>query len=784
MPEAPASPTSDSPTSPGSTSTPPSSAGPASSGHTVHDLVVVANRLPVDSRTLPDGATEWVTSPGGLVTAMESVMRTVDSGAWVGWAGTAGEAPEPFSADGMDLYPVRLEQEDIERYYEGFSNATLWPLYHDVIVDPEFHRGWWDSYVATNHRFARQAAPVTASGGTVWVHDYQLQLVPQMIRDARTDIRIGFFNHIPFPPVELFSQLPKRNQILRGLLGADVIGFQRESDAQNFVAAVRKLLGYHVEGPTITVPGLGSAPSREVEAHSFPISIDSASVSALTEDEAVRARAAELREELGRPQKVVLGVDRLDYTKGIRHRLKAWGELLGDGEVDPHETVMIQVATPSRERVEAYRQLRDEVELTVGRINGDHAPIGRPAVSYQHRTFDRRDMTALYMAADVVLVTALRDGMNLVAKEYVASRPDLRGVLVLSEFAGAADELRAAELVNPHDIDELKAKILRALAMSEEEQEEAMISLRRQVMDHDVQAWAHSFLEALQAAGAPEPAPVAVRLRDDEVTSPRDLEAALDEFVRTPRILVASDFDGVIAPIVAHRDEVEPDPQALGALRELSEMPGVAVALVSGRSLADLDHHTRMPSSVVQVGSHGAEVGALPPWMHAEMLDSAALGLDEEHEHLLASITRALRKIASANPGAEVELKPAAAVLHTRNARGRGAGNATEAALEYALSLPDVTVTPGKEVVEFSVVDANKGSAVQALARANAADSWLYLGDDVTDESVFQQIGEDDLGIKVGGGDTAATHRIADPAAARDLLLDLARRRRDIDLSE
>jgi len=764
-----------------SSASPEQSAASSSATASGHELVVVANRLPVDARTLPDGATEWVTSPGGLVTAMESVMRTVDSGAWVGWGGSAGYAPEPFEADGMHLYPVRLEQEDIERYYEGFSNATLWPLYHDVIVDPEFHRGWWDSYVSANRRFARSAAEVTEPGGTVWVHDYQLQLVPQMIRASRTDVRIGFFNHIPFPPVELFSQLPKRNQILRGLLGADVVGFQRESDALNFVAAVRKLLGYHVDGQTISVPGLGSAPTREVVAHTFPISIDSAAVSALTEDPDVRERAQQLRQDLGNPKRIVLGVDRLDYTKGIRHRLKAWGELLRDESVDPHEVVMIQIATPSRERVEAYRQLRDEVELTVGRINGDYAPIGRPAVSYQHRTFDRRDMTAMYMAADVVLVTALRDGMNLVAKEYVASRPDLRGVLVLSEFAGAADELRASVRVNPHDIDELKSAILRALAMPEEEQEDAMVSLRHQVVEHDVQAWAHSFLEELEQVGRPVEEPTApIRLRGDEPSSPEQLAAELETFASIPRILVASDFDGVLAPIVADRDAVEPDAAALGLLHELSDMPGVSVALVSGRALADLDAHASMPSSVVLVGSHGAEVGALPPWMHAEVLDSGSMTMTPEKEQLLEAITRNLRRIASQHPGAEVETKPAAAVLHTRNARGRGSSNATEAALEYAVSLPDVTVTPGKEVVEFSVIDTSKGDALEALARASAADAWLYLGDDVTDESVFARLGDDDMGVKVGGGDTSATHRITGTDDARHLLEKLVRARREL----
>ena len=469
-----------------------------------------------------------------------------------------------------------------------------------------------------------------------------------------------------------------------------------------------------------------------------------------------------------------------DSTKGIRHRLKAWQELLNDGSVDPHETVMIQVATPSRERVEAYRQLRDEVELTVGRINGDFAPIGRPAVSYQHRSFDRRDMTALFMAADVVLVTALRDGMNLVAKEYVASRPDLRGVLVLSEFAGAADELRAAVLVNPHDIDELKAATLRALAMTEEDQEEAMRSLRRQVMDNDVQAWAHSFLDELEQSGKPQDdAPAVIRLSGDDPTDPAELDEALAQFARIPRILVASDFDGVIAPIVADRDAVQPDQAALGALRDLSELPGTSVALVSGRALGDLDHHTRMPSTVVLVGSHGAEVGALPPWMHAEVLDNTALTMTPEKEQLLASVTRTLRRIAAENPGSEVETKPAAAVLHTRNARGRGSINATEAALAYARTLPDVVVTPGKEVVEFSVIDTSKGVAMDALARASAADAWLYVGDDVTDESVFAQLGDSDLAIKVGGGETAASLRIDDPQAASALFARLLELRRE-----
>ena len=634
-----------------------------------------------------------------------------------------------------------------------------------MIADPVFHRTWWDTYREVNERFATAAAQVASPGATVWVHDYQLQLVPSMIRTQRPDLRIGFFNHIPFPPFELFAQLPKRNQVLRGLLGADLVGFQRERDALNFLTCVRQLLGHAHSHHDITVPGIGSEPARTVTARAFPISIDTQAVSALAEDPEVIERARELRRELGDPKKVVVGVDRLDYTKGIRHRLKAWGELLNDGAIDPHDAILVQVATPSRERVDAYRQLRDEVELTVGRINGDFAPIGRPAISYMHRSFDRREMTALYRAADVVLVTALRDGMNLVAKEYVASRPDEQGVLVLSEFAGAADELRAAILVNPHDIDELKTAILHALAMPEDEQRTAMQSLRRQVLDNDVQGWARSFLGELEAKGRPdEPAAAPlVRLAQGSAPSAEELDAALTAFASTPRILVASDFDGVLAPIVADRDAAAADPQALSALRELAESEGVNVALVSGRALEDLDARTGMPLSVVLVGSHGAEVGALPHDMDAGTLDGDALRMDEDDQRLLESITATLEQIATKHPGAEVEVKPASAVLHTRRARGRGRINATEAALEYARSLPDVKVTPGKEVVEFSVVDSSKGEAIATLARACAADAWLYLGDDVTDESAFERLGDHDLGIKVGAGDTAATFRVDSP---------------------
>ncbi|WP_083937003.1 alpha,alpha-trehalose-phosphate synthase (UDP-forming) [Longispora albida] len=449
-------------------------------------FVVVANRLPVDE--VSPG--QWRRSPGGLVTALHPVLQAARGG-WIGWPGSSGPAPAPFELDGMQLYPVPLSAEEIERYYEGFANSTLWPLYHDAVEPPLFRRAWWASYLRVNERFAQAAADLAAPGGVVWVQDYQLQLVPSILRELRPDLRIGFFLHIPFPPVELFMQLPRRVELLRGLLGADLVGFQRPLAAQNFLRLARHLLGLRPRGSVVEVDG------RLVQAGAFPISIDTPAIEAVAASAEVQARAKEIRQELGDPKTLILGVDRLDYTKGIEHRLKAFRELLADGRLAVPETVMVQVATPSRERVEHYHELRVKVEREVGWINGDFGRVGLPAVHYLHQSYSLTELAALYRAADVMMVTPLRDGMNLVAKEYVAARVDHGGALVLSEFAGAAADLRQAYLVNPHDLDGLKEAVLNAAHASPAELSRRMRALRRQVRTHDVQHWARSFLAAL-----------------------------------------------------------------------------------------------------------------------------------------------------------------------------------------------------------------------------------------------------------------------------------------------
>ncbi|QYJ04018.1 trehalose-6-phosphate synthase [Nocardioides panacisoli] len=455
-------------------------------------LVIVANRLPVDRVVGPDGAPGWRRSPGGLVSAIEPVMRSGD-GVWVGWPGGTEQDLAPFEVDGLSLVPMSMTDEEIEGHYEGFSNGTLWPIYHDVVAKPEFHREWWDSYVEVNRRFAEQAAELAAEHAMVWVHDYQLQLVPQMLRELRPDLRIGFYLHIPFPPAELFQQLPWRREILEGLLGADLLGFQLPGGATNFVRLVRQRVGHKTHRNTISLPD-----GREVRAAAFPISIDAAGFEELARDDEVVQRSKAIREALGNPRKVFLGIDRLDYTKGIHARLRAFSELIAEGHFSVEDAVFVQVAVPSRERVEQYRILRDDIDRLVGRINGDLGRIGRPAISYLHSSYPREEMAALYRTADVMAVTPFRDGMNLVAKEYVACRVEEDGALVLSEFAGAAAELRQAWLVNPYDINGMKQAMLDAYHADSKDLRRRMRAMRRTIAQHDVEAWATRFMTELE----------------------------------------------------------------------------------------------------------------------------------------------------------------------------------------------------------------------------------------------------------------------------------------------
>lgn len=453
-------------------------------------LVIVANRLPVQ-RVREGNTNTWKTSPGGLVTALHPLLREY-GGSWVGWPGGAGGSSRSFTHDGMGIKPVTLSAEQIEGFYEGFSNGTLWPLYHDVLRTPQFRRSWWRSYVEVNKRFTDAVEPLVGPGSMVWIHDYHMQLVPKMLRERCPGVRIGFYLHIPFPAPELFARMPWRTQVLEGLLAADVVGFQTKAVAQNFLHAARRLTDARGVGSTLRLDG------RETRILPFPISIDIEEFETLAKAESTKKRAESLRKKLGSRRKVVLGIDRLDYTKGIDVRLRAIEDVLREGKHSARDLCFVQIAVPSRENVDDYVQMRHQIEQAVGRINGEHAEPGRVAVHYLHRSLPREELVAYYMAADVMMVTPLRDGMNLIAKEYVASRIDETGVLMLSEFAGAANELRQAIQVNPFDIDGMADHLNQALDMSDAEQRRRMRSLRRAVHSYDLYAWAAKFIGVLR----------------------------------------------------------------------------------------------------------------------------------------------------------------------------------------------------------------------------------------------------------------------------------------------
>ena len=460
-------------------------------------LVVAANRLPVE--VTADG--DLRTSPGGLASALSSV--TAAGTQWVGWAGPDSGRPKQFDHGDLRLHPVALSEDEVDRYYRGFSNEILWPLFHGRLRRVELNRAWWHSYRIVNRRFAAAVTRIAPLGGTVWVHDYHLLLVPEMIRAKRPDLHIGLFLHIPFPNAQLFSMLPWRKEVIRGMLGADVLGFQVAEDVENFISASDRLVDSRTRGHML-FDG-----SHVVDVDAFPISVDFGHWDSL--GEAAVADAAGHRSELG-VEFIFLGIDRLDYTKGISQRLRAFGELLDDGRLDAEKCAFVQVAVPSRTDVSAYEDEREEVETLIDTINTKHARLdGSLPVLYTDISLDEAEMAAWFRAANAMVVTSLADGMNLVAKEFVASRGDLDGTLVLSEFAGAAQDLDGAIIVNPYDIEAIKRAFVSVVEMPAAERAARLKTMRTAVHHNDVHRWARNFLNRLHSSARVRTTDLALR---------------------------------------------------------------------------------------------------------------------------------------------------------------------------------------------------------------------------------------------------------------------------------
>ncbi len=463
----------------------------------MNGLVLVANRLPVDIGS--DG--QVTVSPGGLVSALSSV--TSEGVQWVGWGGMESRHTGAFDHCDLRLHPVVLSTEEVDGYYSGFSNSVLWPLFHGRLQPVLLDRSWWNSYRAVNVRFAAAVANSAPLGGTVWVHDYHLLLAPALIRAMRPDLRLGLFLHIPFPNARMFSSLPWRREIIEGMLSADLVGFQVADDVEHFVAAATRLTAAEVRGQVLLYG------SRVVEVGAFPISIDFASWDALGGRASSRAQSR--RRELG-VESIFLGIDRLDYTKGISQRLQAFGELLDEGRLSSRACTFVQVAVPTRSDIAAYQDEREEVEALIDSINARHRRSdGSAPVVYLDSALDEAELAGWYRAADALVVTSLADGMNLVAKEFVAARGDLGATLILSEFAGASQDLDGALIVNPYDIEAIKGALLAAVNMPAAIKRARMRTMRGAIRMNDVHHWGRSFLSRLATATRPMPAGVGVR---------------------------------------------------------------------------------------------------------------------------------------------------------------------------------------------------------------------------------------------------------------------------------
>jgi trehalose 6-phosphate synthase/phosphatase len=730
-------------------------------------LLIVSNRLPLTARHTSNG---WRAerSSGGLVAVMGPLVQD-GSARWLGWAGDNGGDPADQDAAGRRALLDRWAEDwgylavDIapavaRAFYEGYANATLWPLLHgfpqQVVLDPAS----WTAYQKANERFAEACLAHLGPDDLLWVHDYQLLPLPDLVRQVRPDARIGLFLHVPFPSSEVFRILPQREAVLRGMLGADLLAFQTPLDLHGFRRSLLQVLGIQSGMDQVELDG------RVVRLAAIPIGIVGEEWRRRLKEPDVGRRRAQL---VARHQgsKLVLAVDRLDYTKGIPERLRAFRRLLRTDPTRRGRVTLVQVAIPSRERIPRYRELRREVGELVSEINGEFGTPEWTPVVYILRSISPTELTALYAAADVAWVSPLRDGMNLVAKEYVASQVGDPGVLILSEFAGAAQELGEALRVNPYDEIGSVEAIQRALDMPLEERQERMALLAGRVDAGDAVHWRARFLRALREA---------ISERDEAASRSApvlDAGALETAFAAAERRLVCLDYDGTLVPIVGRPEEAVPTPAVLSALESMAALPGTTAVVVSGRGHEQLERWFGDIDGLWLAAEHGA---LLRP---AGAADWVALhpGADGAWKALVRPM---LDDAAARLPGSLVEEKSFALAWHYRLAdREFGEWLASELAttLDLQLAGTDLAVLRGRKVVEVRYAWANKGEVVGALGDRAGADLVLAVGDDRTDEDLFERLDDAAWTVKVGRAPTRAHWRLDGPDEVLDLLGRLAR---------
>jgi trehalose 6-phosphate synthase/phosphatase len=718
-----------------------------------HRLLVISNRLPAKLRATSNG---WRAekSSGGLATAMNPILQR-RGGVWIGWPGESAaigdvgrqEIINAWKAEDA-LVPVEIPPEVVDHFYRGYSNQTLWPLFHHFPSRLTFDPKGWEAYRTANMLFRDAVVSQYRTGDLLWVHDYQLMLLPQLLRESLPQAAIGFFLHIPFPSSEVFRVLPEREELLQGVLGADLVAFQTYSHLQHFRNSLRRVLGIESRLDAVEVGG------RVVRLEALPIGIAPEEFTKVLSKPEVKRRVQELRERY-RGRQLLLAIDRMDYTKGIPERLRTYRRLLERKPELRGNLVLLQVAVPSREHISSYDVLRRQVNELVGEINGQFATPNWTPVEYIRRGISRSELVALYAVADIAWVGPLRDGMNLVAKEYVACKTDQDGVLVLSEFAGAAEEMGEAVIINPNGEERTAARIENALMMAPEERRRRMIALQDRVHRNNVYAWSEEFLTVLQGAA------------ENRGDSPSDRPAALDissmlsAYRDARRRLLLLDYDGTLVGYFDRPEDAAPPPELLRVLTSLVAVEKNSVMIVSGRRRAELEQWFGGLQGLWMAAEHGAllrQAGSVQ-W---EPLRS------DHSRRWLERVRPVLQHFVERTPGSFIEEKEFSLVWHYRLSESRFSDWLAQelvAMLEDMLAETELRAIRGRKIVEVRPGWLHKGAVAKRFVElCGPAEFQMAVGDDRTDEDLFEALETASWTVHVGTGRSRARFALPGPA--------------------
>jgi len=705
-------------------------------------ILIIANRLPVKIERTEDSFVVK-RSEGGLATGLGSLETDAEMH-WVGWPGVhvddeneKQEITEKLNE--LNYHPVFLSGEQIENYYEGYSNSTIWPLCHYFFAYIQYKAEYWEAYRQVNTLFCEEALPFIEDDDIVWIQDYQLMLLPKKIRDKKPKVNIGYFHHIPFPSYELFRVLPEREQVLEGLLGADLIGFHTHDYMRHFISAIYRVLDLNCNLDEISLK------DRIVHVDAFPMGINYEQYHRAPSLPEVKKISKRLIEELGN-QTIVLSVDRLDYSKGILHRLNGFANFL-ENHPEYHKKVSLaMIVVPSRDAVDRYADLKTRIDQYIGKINGMYSTLGWTPAYYFYQSFPFNELVALYDIADIAMVTPLRDGMNLVAKEYLATKRGKPGVLILSEMAGAAIELTDAIIINPNDTQEIEAAILQALTMPKKEQRIRLNNMQKRISTQTVKKWANDFVKEL----------LYISKQNNEIfqkiVGKRQLSQIKKEYDQAYTRLILLDYDGTLSPFVKNPEDAVPSKELLNLLKKMTADKKNKVVINSGRNRQVLDKWFK-GIDLDFAAEHGAFFKENHKW-HKNVQEK--ITWDDE-------ILRIIEHTIDKTPRSRMEIKDSSLVWHYRNV-DVWLAELRQKQLINALMGPasrlNLQIVPGNKIVEIKSPDFNKGSEVKRLLGKNNYDFILAIGDDTTDEDMFHALPPGGVSIKVGHFSPAAKYRI------------------------